>query len=71
MKKCNDCGIEMIEDCIISGQHTTYQGINGYSNILVSYISEKKELEQYSQYKIKARMCPKCGKIELYADIDN
>ena len=81
MKRCNECNIEMINNCDISGQHPFEIGMDGHSYITISYVDGKKTVkgflgketqqDNFCSYKLKARICPKCGKIELYADISN
>lgn len=81
MKKCSDCNIEMLEHAEITGQHPHELGVDGRSDILVSYIAGKKEVknffgkvkekENYCEHELKARICPKYGKVELYIDINS
>ena len=73
MKKCSECNCEMVEDCIIRGQHPFEVGMDGRTDISIHVPTGKKstflglELDKTNKFKIKARMCPKCGKVELYA----
>ncbi len=73
MKKCNDCGVEMIED---TNLHTDYVG--GVSFDEQIYVDYKDEVngtkmllsnEKHSIKRVKARVCPNCGKVELYVDL--
>ena len=76
MKKCNDCNTEMIEK---TNLHTDYVG--GYSyeeQLYVSYtdgtklvkgiFGGEKEKDNFVTKRVKARVCPKCGKVELFVD---
>lgn len=73
MKKCNDCGVEMIED---TNLHTDYVG--GVSFDEQIYVDYKDEVngtkmllsnDKLSIKRVKARVCPNCGKVELYVDL--
>ena len=81
MKKCNDCNIEMVENAKINGQHPFELGIEGASDIFISFTNGKREVknifgkikekENYYEKELKARICPNCGKVELYVEIEN
>lgn len=81
MKKCNDCGIEMIEDAEITGQHPFEIGVDGSSDIFISFVNGKKEVTNlfgktkekkiYCESKLKARICPNCGKVEMYINTND
>ncbi|MBR1376409.1 MAG: hypothetical protein IJ565_01145 [Bacilli bacterium] len=72
MKKCNDCNVEMIDNCIIEGQHPFELGVDGASEISIHIPTDEKgsflgfKYDKVKEIKLKARICPKCGKIELY-----
>ena len=75
MKKCSDCNVEMID---ANNIHTDYVG--GYSfeeQIYVDYDDDENGFkpllgnQKISKKRIKARVCPKCGKVELYVDLVN
>lgn len=75
MKICKDCNIEMIEG---KNLHTDYVGGVKYEEqIFLDYEDEKngyKELfgdNKISKKRLKARVCPNCGKVEMYVDINN
>ena len=51
--KCSNCGEEMIEDYDVKIK----QGL------LLTYLCIKKD---YDEKELKALVCPKCGKVELY-----
>ena len=75
MKKCNDCNVEMIEDCIIEGQHPFEIGSDGRTDISIHIPTGEKgkffgvEYNKTKALRLKARICPSCGKIELYANM--
>lgn len=81
MKKCNDCKIEMIDNAEITGQHPFELGVDGSSNIFISFLNGKMEVKNlFGNIKVKkiqcnkelkARICPTCGKVELYIDPDD
>lgn len=73
MKKCSECNIEMIEE---TNLHTDFVG--GYKmeeKIYLSY-SNNKEVRKnifginsnHVTKVVKARVCPNCGKVELFID---
>ena len=63
MKKCNDCNIEMIEN---TNLHTDYVGgISFEEQIYLSFVNER-----IITKRVKARACQKCGKVELYIDLN-
>ena len=74
MKKCKDCNIEMIDG---DNLHTDYVGgVDFNEQIYIDYEDEEygsKRLltnKKYSTKRIKGRICPKCGKVELYVDLN-
>lgn len=72
MKKCNDCNVEMIENAYIEGQHPFELGADGRTDISVHIPTGEKEkflwfmVDKENSFKLKARVCPKCGKVELF-----
>ena len=73
MKQCSDCKVDMIEDTSI---HTDYVGGTSFDErIYLDYEDEEHgtklllSKKKISKKQIKARVCPKCGKVELYVDI--
>lgn len=75
MKKCNDCNIEMIEN---TNLHTDYVGgIDYEEQIYIDYTHGEKPVKSLFGAgnrvikRVKARICPKCGKVELYVDLEN
>ena len=71
MKKCSDCNIEMLEKYnVIPGERIT-KYIE--PNLLYVVVAENNyyNAEKISDNYVKCRICPKCGKIELYANPDD
>ena len=73
MKKCNDCNTIMIED---TNLHTNFVGgVSFNEQIYLTYENEKNEtkpllsINKLSTKKVKARICPNCGKLEFYVDV--
>ena len=77
MKKCNECNCEMIEDCKIKGKHPFEHNVNERVDIKISVPTCEKgtflgiQYDITNQFGLKARICPKCGKIELYAKLND
>ena len=70
MKKCSDCDVLMIEDTSL---HTDYVGGASFDErIYLSYTNPDKSKGLFGWYnsieRVKARVCPKCGKVELFVD---
>lgn len=77
MKKCNECNVEMIDNCIIKGKHPFEVGMDGESRISI-YIPTNEEgdflgikYNKTSKLNLKARVCPNCGKVEFYVNLKN
>lgn len=77
MKKCSDCNCEMIDDCKLVGQKRFEVGFDTQSYIFLSVPTGEKmkglggmTFDKTKKHQLKARMCPKCGKIELYAELE-
>ena len=75
MKICNDCNVEMINS---KNLHTGYVGgVNFEEEIFLDYKNEEHgskllfSKEKYSKKRVMARVCPKCGKVELYVDLND
>ena len=73
MKMCSDCNIPMIED---TNLHTDYVGgVSFEEQIYLDYndeINGTKMLfsdKKISKKRLKARVCPNCGKVEMYVDL--
>ena len=73
MKKCDVCNTIMIEDTEL---HTDYVGgVSFEEQIYLTYADEENGTKsifggnKISTKRVKARVCPKCGKIELYVDL--
>lgn len=74
MKKCFDCNAEMIEEASI---HIDYiGGAKMEERIYVDYDDEKNGFtpllgnKKISIKMVRARVCPQCGKVELYVDLN-
>lgn len=65
MKKCNDCNVEMLENIRIEGQHPFELGSSGSSDIEIIIHGKNIFAKTLS---VKCRVCPNCGKVELYVD---
>ncbi len=63
MKQCKDCNTEMIEAEIL-GKHPFKVGFESRVNIFVETD------EDIGRNELKAIVCPKCGKVELYVDLE-
>ena len=76
MKICSECNVNMIED---TNFHTDYVG--GYSfeeQIFLTFVDgtekvknifgNEKEKDTYVTKRVRARVCPNCGKVELFID---
>jgi hypothetical protein len=76
MKKCSDCNVEMIDDVSIKGQHPFEVGMDGESDIFISIPTNEKgsflgiKYDKVNEVMCKARICPKCGKVELYVETE-
>ena len=74
MKKCSDCNVEMINADI----HTDIVGGTSFEELLyIDYEDEEHgskilfSKEKRSTREINARVCPKCGKVELYVELED
>ena len=74
MKKCSECNVEMIDNCVIDGQHPFELGVDGEVDISVHIPTNEKgsflgiKYDKNISLNVKARVCPGCGKVELYID---
>ena len=75
MKMCNDCNIDMIDGIELVGQHPFEIGVDGKSDIFLNISTGEKSsffgIESIVTVKIPlmARMCPSCGKTEMYVNL--
>ena len=76
MKICSDCNSQMIENVNL---HTNYVGgAKREEQIFVSYKDERKPTQSIFGFetsynvvqRVKARVCPNCGKVEFYIDLN-
>ncbi len=73
MKKCLECNFYMRE-AKIDGQHPFEIGADGRTNLHVHIPTGETgsflglEVDKQITQELKARVCPKCGKIELFVD---
>ena len=73
MKKCLECNFYMRE-IIIDGQHPFEIGVDGRTDLRVHIPTGEKSsllgltIDKRITTDLKARICPKCGKIELFVD---
>lgn len=76
MKICKDCNVEMIED---TNLHTDpVGGVSFEEKIYLTYVNgttkttslfgKEKEKENRVTERVKARVCPKCKKLELFVE---
>lgn len=79
MKKCNECKVEMIEE---TNLHTDFVGgVDFEERIYISYLDRTKKGKNIfgketdrpyrATHRVKARLCPNCKKIELFAGEDD
>ncbi len=73
MKKCQECDFYMRE-VKIEGQHPFELGADGRTDLHVDIPTGEKgsflgmEVDKTITKELKARVCPKCGKLELFID---
>lgn len=76
VKKCSDCDVIMIGETDL---HTDYIGgarfdeqiyLDLEKNIKVPIEGSDKIIKKGTR-RVKARVCPVCGKVELYIDLNN
>lgn len=76
MKKCSDCDVIMIGETDL---HTDYIGGARFDEQI--YLDLEKNIKvpiegsdtiiKKGPRRVKARVCPVCGKVELYIDLNN
>ena len=76
MKKCSDCNVEMIDNCVIEGQHPFEIGVDGRVDVSLHVPTGEQgsilgiKYDKVDKMDVKARYCPQCGKVELYVDLN-
>lgn len=76
MKKCTECNVDMIENCYVEGQHPFELGADGRTDVSVHIPTGEQgkflgfTYDKENEYNLKARVCPKCGKVETYIDLN-
>jgi hypothetical protein len=74
MKKCNECNIEMIENASVSGELMHEIGHDAKSRIFINIPTGRKtsflglNIDETIRETLKARVCPNCGKVEMYVE---
>jgi len=77
MKKCSECNVEMIEGAKLKGKLNFEVGADSKSKIYldlptgnsIDFLGMK--LDVGNRTELFARVCPKCGKVELYIEPKN
>ena len=64
VKKCSDCDVIMIGETDL---HTDYIGGARFDEQIYLDL----EIIKKGPRRVKARVCPVCGKVELYIDLNN
>lgn len=73
MKTCSDCNVLMIDNCSIEGRARKMSD-SMYSDISIDIPTGEKgsflgfDYDKKKTKEVKARVCPNCGKVELYID---
>ncbi len=73
MKKCNDCNIEMI-DGVLYGKPKFIDVDHEIDKFYVNIRTGNKktifgiQTDEINQVELKVRICPNCGKVELYVN---
>ena len=77
MKKCIDCNEEMIDNCKIEG-YIPFTSVSDTSHVDITLNVPTGETGSFlgmkynktNKYQLKSRVCPKCGKVENYIDVN-
>lgn len=76
MRYCSECGTQMIDNVKIEGQHPFELGADGRSNIRIDIPTGEKAdflglpIDKMITKRLKARVCLRCGKVEVYIDVN-
>lgn len=76
MKKCNECNVEMIKNGKILSKLRYEIGADAKSDIFVEIPTGEKasflgmKVDKTDIYEVRVRICPNCGKVETYIDIN-
>ena len=80
MKKCEKCNIDMIQ-AELHGEPFDIDLDKEINDFSIRYINGTKEVKglfggtkekkNYCESKLNAMVCPMCGKVELYINIEN
>lgn len=75
MKMCSECNVLMIENCSLEGKNRmNMDATSRYSDISIEIPTGEKgsflgfDYDKKKTKEVKARVCPNCGKVELYID---
>ena len=69
MKKCTDCDVEMSEGYGIRVDEP--KSVDNEYRIYITNNEKEYFGKRISENEVKCRICPKCGKIELYINPDD
>ena len=76
MKMCSDCNVVMIDNCEFEGQLKFKLGADGESRVSLRVPTGKNAtflglpIAVRKDASLRGRMCPNCGKVELYVDLN-
>lgn len=71
MKKCSDCNVEMVETKLYGKPRFIDMEHDIDKFYVCNKIDENKRFYSKSELlELKARVCPKCGKVETYVDLE-
>lgn len=60
----------MLVDIVLKNRYI-YITYNDGSVITKNVFGKEKEKDKYDSKQVKCRFCPKCGKVELYIDLNS
>ena len=76
MKMCSDCNVVMIDNCELEGQLKFKLGADGESRVSLTVPTGENAslfglpIDVRKEACIRGRMCPNCGKVELYVNLN-